>query len=442
MNYSRRHFLRSAAGFGALGTTSLGFLGRQAMAQDTVGGSNKKLLFIFLRGGNDGVNTLIPHGDSEYNTENRPTLYIPPEDALDLGNDFAYLHPMMAPMMPLYDAGKLACIHRVGYINQSRSHFDSQDYWEKGVPNDPSIDDGIFYRQLREVLDLADPENSFAAASISGSAMTALKGDQPFPNFTSSSQFNFLGNDEEQAKFLGQLPSTPGAGDGKGMLGLYGDTPLANAFYANSVNATGTALGGTISTLATAQGDYVPENGADYPGGTFGNRLQEAAMLFKRTDVKILGANIGGFDTHSNQGSIYGSHGNLLQNLAEGFQALSLDLQDQWDDLVVVTMTEFGRTSKENGSYGTDHAEASVVFAAGGGIKGGVYNCDAATWADGDMFSRRGRYVERKTDFRSLFGEIFVNHFGTDAARLNTVMPGFDLDKSDYPSDFNPLGFV
>lgn len=426
---------------GAFGTTYMGFLGRQALAQG-VRGNNKKLLFVFLRGGNDGVNTVIPHGDSEYNTINRPNLFIPDTAALDLGNSFAYLHPMMAPMMPLFNDGKLAVIHRVGYINQSRSHFDSQDYWEKGAPNDPGIKDGMFYRQLEDMLDLADPSNSFAAATIDGSAFTALKGEQPFPNFTSSSQFNFLGNSDQQNKFLGQLPSAEGAGDGKGMLGLYGDTPLGNALYADSVNATGKALGGTINTLAAAQGAYTPENGAVYPTGGFGNRLQESAMLLKRTDVRILGTEINGFDTHSNQGSIYGSHGNLLQDLAEGVQALSLDLQSQWDDLIVITMTEFGRTSAENGSLGTDHAESSVVFAAGGGINGGVYNCDATTWADGDMFSKRGRYVERKTDFRAIYGEIFTKHFATDPSKLDTIMPGYDRDKTDYLADFTELGIL
>ena len=133
----------------------MGYLGRQAVAQ-TTGSGDKKLLFIFQRGGNDGVNTIIPHGDSFYNTTERPTLYISPTAALPLGvpgttpapgSTFASLHPMMQAMMPMYDQGDLAMIHRVGYVNQSRSHFDSQDYWEKGVPRDPNINDGMFYRQ-------------------------------------------------------------------------------------------------------------------------------------------------------------------------------------------------------------------------------------------------------------------------------------------------------
>ncbi len=226
------------------------------------------------------------------------------------------------------------------------------------------------------------------------------------------------------------------------LLGLYGDSPLANAFYAETVNATGRALGGTLTTLAGAQGPYTPENGAVYPNTRFGDRLRECAMLFKRTEVRILGTEIGGFDNHSNQGAIYGTHVDRLQEVAQGFQALSLDLQNWWDDMVVVTMTEFGRTSAENGSFGTDHAEASVVFAAGGGVKGGVYNCDANTWADGDMFSQRERYLQRKTDFRSIFGEIFTKHFGTDPGRLETVMPGIEQDKLDFPSDLAELGFL
>ena len=442
MMISRRHILRNAAALGASGTAFMSYFGRQAMAGLGGEGSNKKLLFVFLRGGNDGVNTVIPHGDTVYNPTNRPSLFISEADAIDLGNNFASLHPMMQAMMPIFNAGDLAVIHRVGYANQSQSHFNSQDFWERGVPNNPDVTDGVFYRQLHEMLDLTDPMNSFAAASIDSSAFTALKGAIPFPNFTSAEQFNFLGDTAAQAKFLGQLPSAEGAGDGKGVMGLYGDSPLEKAFYANIVHPTGTALGGTLETLSGAQGSYVPENGAVYPDSEFGSRLSECAKLFKRTDARILGVNIGGFDTHSNQGAILGYHGNLLQNLAEGFNALSLDLQDQWNDLVVVTMTEFGRTSLENGSGGTDHAEASAIFIAGGAVNGGVYNCDSTTWADGDMLSLSGRYVARKTDFRSIFGEIFTGHFGTPENRLNTVMPGYDQAKLANPSDFAPRGIL
>jgi uncharacterized protein (DUF1501 family) len=134
------------------------------------------------------------------------------------------------------------------------------------------------------------------------------------------------------------------------------------------VHRTGEALGGTINTLqgAVQLGTYTPENGAVYPGGSLGSKLQESAMLFKRTPVRILGLTLGGWDTHTSQGQIDGKHGGLLEDLAQGFQALYRDLEAQWDQLLVVTMTEFGRTSEENGSRGTDHAESGVMFAAGG----------------------------------------------------------------------------
>lgn len=203
-------------------------------------------------------------------------------------------------------------------------------------------------------------------------------------------------------------------------------------------------MSATFGTLKSAvdQGPYVPANGAVYPNGSFGDKLMEAAMLMKRTPVRVVGVNIGGFDTHSRQGRQQGRHADLVGEIAQGFQAFHLDLQDQWDDVLVVTMTEFGRTSKENGGGGTDHAEASAMFVAGGGVKGDVYNCDSATWRDGDLFSRRGRYLQRRTDFRSVFAQIFTQHFGTDPALLDTIMPGYSEAADDLPSDFAPLGFL
>jgi uncharacterized protein (DUF1501 family) len=416
-------------------------------------GDNKKMLFVFQRGGNDGINTVIPRGDSEYSTQNRPSLFIPEGAALDLGNGFAQLHPAMAPLMPLYHSnaltgvegpGNLAVIHRVGYANQSRSHFDSMDYWEKGAPRDDSVKDGMFYRHLASTRDLRAVENAFVAASISGSQLEGLKGEHPFPNFRRADEFSFLGDDEESAKFLGEGPG-PETPLGKGLRGLYaGEGGLPNSRYSKLVRQTGEAMSTTLGTLkgAVDVGPYVPANGAEYPNGSFGDKLMEAAMLMKRTPVRVIGVNIGGFDTHSRQGQQQGRHANLLQEIAEGFAAFSLDLQDQWEDVIVVTMTEFGRTSKENGGGGTDHAEASAMFVTGGAVKGGVYNCDSTTWKDGDIFSRRGRYLARKTDFRSVFAEIFTQHFGTAPGLLDTIMPGYSEAAEDIPGDFAPLGFV
>jgi uncharacterized protein (DUF1501 family) len=441
MNLPRRQFLKSGFAAGLLGNGLLGSLGRQALGAN-VGDPNKKLLFIFQRGGNDGINTIIPHGDPEYNNTNRPSLYISPTAAIDLRNNFASLHPAMSPMSEIFDAGQLAAIHRVAYQDQSRSHFDSQDYWEKGAPRNPDVKSGMFYRQLEKLVDLNDPSNAFVAAALSGSQMVSLQGEKPIPNFTDSGSFTFLGSEAHQAKFLGANESAPGLGDGKGMLGLYSSTGLSGKVYSQIVGGTGKALGLTLETLSAAQGDYTPANGAIYPPTSFGTLLEEAAMLFKRTPARLLGIDIGGWDTHTNQGAANGTQATRLNYVAQGFQALYRDLQDQWDDLVIITMTEFGRTSKENGSRGTDHAEASAMFVAGGGVKGGVYNCDETSWEVGAMFSERDRYLSRKTDFRAIFGEIFMKHFGDTRPMLDEVIPGYTEAETADPLGMAQLGIM
>ena len=452
---TRRDLLRSSAlGFGAFGLQCFHpfLINRRLMAQD--GGSPKKMIFIFQRGGNDGINTCIPRGDSDYNNTNRPTIFIPEADAIDSGNNFAQFHPMLAPVMEIYNhstvngqdgLGNLAVIHRVGYDGQSQSHFDSQDYWENGSPGDGKLREGFIYRRIAQAHDLADAENSFLAASLSSSQLMSLSGTVPFPSFRRLRQYSLPDTGPDQDKVIGSDPTEPGALDGKGIRGLYGGNPtLPDSRYADLVHKTGQALAGSLEQVndALAEGDYVPENGAVYPDNGLGQKLQETALLLKRTPMRIVGVNIGGWDTHGSQGRIYGDHGNLLQELAGGFQALSRDLQNQWDDLIIVTMTEFGRTSLENSGGGTDHAESSVMFVAGGGVKGGVYNCDANTWKTGDMFSVRERYLSRRTDFRSVFAEIFTKHFGDDADALDEVMPGYNNALAANPGDFTSLGFL
>ncbi|MEM7385262.1 MAG: hypothetical protein AAF514_09985, partial [Verrucomicrobiota bacterium] len=300
MNIQRRRFLKSGFAWGALGFNLANplFLNRQALAQTNT--SPKKLLFIFQRGGNDAINAVIPRGDSDYNNTNRPSLFIPESRAIDTGNGFAQFHPMLEPMMEIYNhtslngvegPGNLAVIHRVGYSNQSRSHFDSQDFWENGDPGNTGLKEGIFYRRLARQMDLTDPSNAFVAASISGSQLLSLKGSNPFPNFLRAGSFGLQGSDEENDSFLGSRPNIFDR-SGRGIRGLYGGEPsLPGGPYADLVQRTGQSLAENLETVqgALEQGGYQPENGAVYPDGGFGNKLQEAAMLMKRTDVRILG---------------------------------------------------------------------------------------------------------------------------------------------------------
>lgn len=451
MNISRRNFLQSGGlAMSALGLNMLAPTVFQRKLLAASGLANKKMIFIFQQGGNDGVNTVIPRGDSEYNTSTRPSLYLPSGETIASGNGFAEFHPALAPMMEIYNhsgingvdgAGNMAVLHRIGYEGQSRSHFDSQHYWQNGIPGDAETEEGFIYRYVNRSVDLSVPENAFVAAGLSGSQLVALKGENTIPNFSRANRFDLPAG----AKFLGEGPAVPGARGGSGLLGLYGGPPdKEGKLYRNLVHGSGQTLGAALTTVqeALGQGTYRPENGADYPNNSLGDKLREAAMLMKRTDVRIIGMRIGGWDTHEGQGQVNGKHANLLGTVAQGFQAIHRDLQSQWDDLIVVTMTEFGRTSKENGSRGTDHAESSVMFVAGGGVKGGVYNCDETTWQDGDLFSERDRYVERRTDFRAVFSEIFQKHFGDDPGSMEDIIPGYTFAKLDNPSDFRPLNFL
>ena len=449
----RREFLK-AGGLTALalGLSAFSPLGltRRILADPAQG--TKKLIFIFQRGGNDGVNTLIPRGDPDYNLTTRPTLFIGEDDAIDLGNGFAQLHPAMLPVMEIYNStaltgvagpGNLAVLHRIGYQNQSQSHFDSQQYWETGVPGKGTVDEGMLYRQIARTM---EPEtNHVAGISMSSTQMVALKGSVPLPTISSVDSFSLGGTPAKVQKFLGSLPSTPQGTDGRGVLGAYGGARDFPAHpYRDLVYGTGLVLADAMQIVqdALSQGTYTPANGAVYPTGSFGTKLQQAAMLLKRTQARVLGINVGGWDTHTKQGGIQGTQAGLLQSVAQGFQALHRDLQDQWGDLIIVTMTEFGRTSKENGSLGTDHAYASVMFVAGGGVKGGVYNCGTGTWSAGDLFSQSSRYVKYRTDYRAVFGEIFTRHFGDDLALLNQVIPGYSEAEAAAPEAFAFLNFL
>ncbi len=449
----RRRFMQvTAAGF-ALGTVNLPFPARmlsrslQAASQTA---SDKKMLVIFLRGGNDGVNTCIPYGDSEYNATNRPNILIPEADALDLGNGFAALHPSMSSLYELYQQNQVAIIHRTGYTDLNRSHFEGQQFWENGQPGSAS-QEGWLYRHVDECYDLGT--NPLAAASVSSQLMLMLRGSSSLPHISSLEDYNLNVPGSSQDKFLGSLPGSNEIGSG--LKGWSAKAEASTHGYFSLLGSTGIRVGETLDALSAAGIDpqnYQPNNGAVYPSGDnpagfppasyeFFQKLRDAAILLRETDLRVAAIELQGFDTHINQGAQGGAQAGLLSYLSFGIRQVSLDLQSMWNDLAVVTLSEFGRTSEQNGSNGTDHGEASCMFVAGGGVNGGVYNCDATTGADGDLFSTpNGRYVSHRTDFRSVLGEVLTDHFGLGAGQLETVFPGYG-SLSATPV-FQPLSFM
>ncbi|MEM7263966.1 MAG: DUF1501 domain-containing protein [Planctomycetota bacterium] len=449
MNLDRRTFLGATASGAALGFLSplIGspFLGR-ALAAGAGGTTARKMLVIFMRGGNDGINTCIPYGDPEYNQVNRPGIFIPDTQAIDLGNGFAALHPALGPLHELHLAGQLATVHRVAYANQSRSHFDSQHFWENAVPGDNELYEGWAYRQAIESYDLAT--QPLAAASVSDRMMMLFRGPTALPQISDLATYNLEVPGTSQSKLLGTSP-------GDGLLGWYDKTSGSTHGHDALVASAGLSVGDTLSALGTAGTDpstYVPENGATYPSADdpqgfgdnsfpFFQKLRDAVILLKQTDLRLAGVELDGFDTHSNQGGPFGAQAALLAWIAHGIRSVSLDLGSAWDDTLVVTLSEFGRTSEQNGSGGTDHGEASCLFVAGGSVNGGVYNCDSTTWAPGDMFSTpNGRYVSHAIDFRAVLREVLDRHFNLTPGAINTVLPGIGGTAGD--PTFADLGFL
>jgi hypothetical protein len=302
MNINRREFLKlGPLAWGAMGINMMApsLFQRRLLAAELP--SDRKLIFIFQNGGNDGINTMIPTGDPQYNNDTRPTLYIPPNQAIDTGNGFAHLHPALQPMMEIYNKtslngqagpGNLAVLHRIGYSGQSQSHFDSQQYWQNGVPGKAYLEEGMFYRHLTQTLDLNDPDNAFVAAAISSSQMVALKGNYPFPNFSRATDFSFGSNQAKSRKFLGALPALEGGPGGTGIFGLYGGTKDdPSKVYRPLVHNTGQQLGRTMNTLqsAVALGTYAPANGAVYSNDGSGDAFQTHAGEDRGHDDRRLG---------------------------------------------------------------------------------------------------------------------------------------------------------
>jgi uncharacterized protein (DUF1501 family) len=448
----RRSFLKGAgltlAGFGVTSLLPGAFV-RYAMASGPF--SNKRLIFIFNRGGNDGLNTVIPAGDPDYNATNRPSLYIPNTSSIAL-NGFARLHPALADLMPIYNAGDLAIVHRVGFPNNSRSHFDDQRVWENGDPVDSKSYEGWLYRYI--VDNAIDAGVSLPALSVQATQPVIMRGATPFVNIANPDSFDYIVAEPKKTK-------VKNAWDGQ-----YTDLTGLEA-YRQLLSQTSVKLIDTLDEYRSwDQTHWDPKdpntgfslfpvsdatNPPD-PGGPNGKKFTSQAYPFFKSlkicalsmlesdsvnnnGTRVAGTELNGFDTHNTQGSTTGTQADLLSWLGYGMKSFQVVLSGAandpraypavWNDTVVITLSEFGRTSKENGSDGTDHASASCLFLAGGMVNGGVYNCDPATWPTGVMFGDSGRYLPLRTDYRAIFWEILRDHMGAGGSSADTVFPGY-----------------
>jgi uncharacterized protein (DUF1501 family) len=400
---SRRIFLKD----GALALVSLGFAPTfLARTVEGIGAARQKVLIaIFQRGAVDGLNMIVPFGEPDYYAA-RPTLAIAKpgsgdDAAIDLDGFFG-LHPRLAPLKPLWDAGNLAIVHASGSPDETRSHFDAQDYMESATPGVKSTPDGWMNRYLHA----RDHERAtpFRAVALAQQLPRALQGTAPALAIGQISQFGIR------------------AGQSTDMVQASFESEYAAA--ANSVlHSTGREAFDAVRMLKQADpSQYAPANGAEYPRSPFGEALKQIAQLIKAdVGLEVAFAESGNWDHHANEGAAVGILGNRLDDLSRGVAALVRDLGDRMQDVVVMTMSEFGRAVVENGSRGTDHGHGNAMMVLGGAVRGRkVYG----KWPG---LAREQRYEGRDlavtTDFRAVFNEVVRGHL--DLRDTSRVFPGF-----------------
>ena len=399
---SRRIFLKN----GGLALVSLGFapefLARTVAAADS---RRRVLVTIFQRGAVDGLNMVVPFGDREYYTA-RPSIAIArpgsgADAAVDLDGFFG-LHPRMAQLKPLFDARDLAIVHACGSHDETRSHFDAQDYMETATPGVKSTPTGWLNRYLHaKEHEKATP---FRAVALAPQLPRALQGLEPALAIGQIGQFGIR------------------AGQATEMVQSSFESEYAAA--ANSVlHKTGREAFDAIKMLKEADpAKYSPENGAEYPRTGYGEALKQIAQLIKAdVGLEVAFAESGNWDHHVNEGAALGQIANRLDDFSRGVAALVRDLGPRMADVVILTMSEFGRAIAENGNRGTDHGHGNAMMVIGGGVRGGkVYG----RWPG---LAREQRYEGRDlaitTDFRAVFTEVVKGHLGLGDTR--GVFPGF-----------------
>jgi uncharacterized protein (DUF1501 family) len=382
------------------------FLTRAAMAANAAQ-AHKRLVVIFQRGAADGLNIVVPHGETAYYAM-RPTIAIPKRDVIDLDGFFG-LHPSMSALKPMWDAKHLAIVHAAGSPDPTRSHFDAQDFMESGTPGQKSTESGWLNRALVVSAGAAqEPPNRapFRAVALGTALPRILSGSAPALA---------LGNLND----FGVAPRSPQA------------QPLANTFesmYAGSVDAvlhgTGQETFDAVKMLkATDPSKYRPAAGVRYPKGRFGDALKQTAQLMKANlGVQVAFTDIGGWDHHVNEGASEGQLGNLLKEFSGSLAAFWQDLGALAEDTVVVTMSEFGRTVRENGTRGTDHGHANVMFVMGGAVRGGKIYGRWPGLADHQLYEQRD--LALTTDFRQVVAEVLAKQLGIP--KLDRVFPDFN----------------
>ena len=414
---NRRYFIKSGgialASFGVMTATPT-FL-RRALAEtieQANGGRRKTLIAIFQRGAVDGLNVVVPHGEHAY-YDMRPNIAIPkPNGGADAAinlDGFFGLHPALASFKPLWDSKRLAIVHASGSPDNTRSHFDAQDYMESATPGVKSTRDGWLNRYLQSK---AEPGKSlFRAVSMTQQTPRAMQGKSPTLAISNLADFRI------------RAGQTSAAVQG-------GFEEIYDQAVNDTLHGTGKETFEAINYLKRVNpAQYKAENGANYPATPFGNSLRQTAQLIKAgVGLEVAFTDIGGWDTHVNEGNQQGQLSNLLRQFSNAIAALYTDLGQKMDDVLILTMSEFGRTARENGNRGTDHGHANAMFILGNSVRGGKVYGEWPGLKSEQLYE--GRDLALTTDFRDVFGEVAAKHLG--ASNMNSIFPGYPGGSSKF----------
>ena len=413
----RRYFLKaSGIGLASFGLMSVApeFLHQFANAAtlNQAGGKKKTLITIFQRGAVDGLNVVVPHGDSEYYNIRRNIAVPKPnanEGAINLDGFFG-LHPAMKSFETLWNNKQIAIVHCAGSPDNTRSHFDAQDYMEAGTPGNKGTKDGWLNRVMQGMN--SKDASPFRSVSMTQQLPRSLYGKAPSIAMTNLADFSIQAGSYSK--------SVQG-----GFEGLYQQVNKTD-----NLNETGKETFEAVNFLKKANpAQYKPNNGAVYPNTPLGRSLLQFAQLIKAgVGLEVGFAETGGWDTHVNEGSSRGQLANLLRDFSNAITAFTIDLGQKMDDVVILTMSEFGRTARENGNRGTDHGHGNAMFVIGNDVKGGKVYGDWAGLKPNQLYE--GRDLNVTTDYRDVFGEVAYTYMGSkDLAKM---FPNYSTSSANF----------
>ena len=426
MNPTRRDILKT----GSAALAGLALPGHAAFAQaskkaDAVTGPKPTLVVIYLRGGADPLNAIVPYGDPRYR-KLRPTIAVQKVRRI---NDYFGFHPAMGELADLYDAGKLCAIVNTGSTHPTRSHFDAQDFMERAAPGTKEVTEGWLNRYLTATHVDAARDAELRAVAMQATLPRSLRGDfavlaMPGEGAESTlkryeAMYDCESNREaERLNGKDKTEAVEAIEPGEAMRRRIAEAGHESIEKLRALNQAAASAG---------------RSGRGYPGGRLGQQLREVAQLIKGgRGLEVAAIDYSGWDHHARQGGDAGTMATMLGTLSKGLQAFARDLGPALEHTVVLTMTEFGRTVAENGNGGTDHGRAGFMLALGGPVAGGKLYGGWKGLEKNALVG--GRDLKVQVDFRNVFAETLQGMFGFRADQ-HDFFPG-------YQSNERELGFL